>query len=439
LTTFGDFSPFLVSRTVPVTTFDNFSKSVYNRAPKVVVKEHAIMISEKMIKLTKSNSVIRAMFEEGNRLAELHGRENVYDFSLGNPNIPSPPAVNNAIIDIVTNEDLVALHGYMSNVGYPAVREEIAKSLNTRFDTHFSANNIIMSVGAAGGLNVVLKTLINPGDEVIVISPFFVEYGNYVNNYDGKLVVVPTTRFDFQPDPETVRKAITPKTKAIIINSPNNPTGVVYTEETIKELAAVLDEKSKEIGAPIYIISDEPYRELAYDGITVPFITKYYKNTIVCYSWSKSLSLPGQRIGYIVFPSEIDDYELIFDAAGIATRILGYVNAPALIQRVVAKCLYEQTNINAYDTNRKLLYNGLKNLGFEPVYPQGAFYLWLKTPGDDKEFVEAAKKYNILLVPGTAFTCPGYARIAYCVATKTIENSMPAFKKLAQELGLSEN
>jgi len=391
------------------------------------------MISEKMIKLTESNSVIRAMFEEGNRLAALYGRENVYDFSLGNPSIPSPAAVNDAIVDIVSSEDTIALHGYMSNVGYPYVREAIAKSLNKRFETSFNEKNIIMSAGAAGGLNVVLKTLVNPGDEVIVISPFFVEYGNYVSNYDGKLVIVPASRFDFQPHTDTMRKAITKKTKAVIINSPNNPTGVVYTEDTIRELAALLEEKSREYGTPIYIISDEPYRELAYDGVVVPYITKYYKNTIVCYSWSKSLSLPGQRIGYIVIPTEIDEYELIFDAAGIATRILGYVNAPALIQRVVARCLDEQTDIMAYDINRKLLYNGLVGFGFEPILPQGAFYLWLRTPGDDREFVAAAKKHNILIVPGAAFTCPGYVRIAYCVARKTIEDSLPAFEKLAAE------
>ena len=394
------------------------------------------MISEKMIKLTKSNSVIRAMFEEGNRLAALHGRENVYDFSLGNPNIPSPAAVNKAIVDIVTTEDSTAIHGYMSNAGYPAVRADIAGSLNKRFDTSFTESNIIMSVGAAGGLNVVLKTLINPGDEVIVISPFFVEYGNYVSNFDGELVIIPASRFDFQPDADTLLKAITPKTKAILINSPNNPTGVVYSKETIKQLSAVLEEKSKEYGSPIYIISDEPYRELAYDDVEVPYITKYYKNTLICYSWSKSLSLPGERIGYIVVPSEIDDFELIFDAASIATRILGYVNAPSLIQRVVAKCLDEKTDIAAYDANRVLLYTYLKEYGFEPIYPQGAFYMWLKTPNDDKEFAETAKKYNILLVPGSAFTCPGYARIAYCVAMKTIESSLPAFEKLADELGL---
>jgi len=394
------------------------------------------MISEKMIKLTKSNSVIRAMFEEGKRLAALHGRENVYDFSLGNPNIPSPPAVNDAIIEIVKNEESVVLHGYMSNIGYPEVRTAVAKSLNERFETSFDEKNIIMSVGAAGGLNVVLKTLINPNDEVIVISPFFVEYGNYVSNYDGKLVVVPASRFNFEPDPETIRAAITYKTKAVIINSPNNPTGVIYTEETIKKLAEVLTEKSKELRTSIYIISDEPYRELAYEGVEVPFVTKYYKNTIICYSWSKSLSLPGQRIGYIVLPDELDEYELIFDAAGIATRILGYVNAPSLIQKVVAKCLDEQTNIEAYDANRKLLYNSLKDLGFEAVYPQGAFYLWVKAPGTDRELVEAAKKHNILIVPGSAFTCPGYIRIAYCVSHETIERSLPAFKKLAVEFGL---
>lgn len=391
------------------------------------------MISKKMIKLTETNSIIRAMFEEGNRLAALHGRENVYDFSLGNPNIPSPAAVNDAIIDIVKSEESHALHGYMSNAGYPAVREAVANDLNKRFDSSFNEKNIVMSAGAAGGMNVILKTLLNPGDEVIVISPFFVEYGNYVSNFDGKLVIVPACRFDFEPDADTISAAITKKTKAVIFNSPNNPTGVVYSEETIKEIAVVLEKKSEENGAPIYLISDEPYRELVYDGVKVPFITKYYRNTIICYSWSKSLSLPGQRIGYVAIPSEIDDYELIFDAAGIATRILGYVNAPALIQRVVAKCLNEQTDIGAYDTNRKLLYDGLKSFGFDVLLPQGAFYLWLKTPADDKEFVAAAKKHNILIVPGTAFTSPGYARIAYCVAKKTIEDSLPAFEKLAKE------
>ena len=394
------------------------------------------MISEKMIKLSQNNSTIRAMFEEGNRLAAIYGRENVYDFSLGNPNFPAPEAVRTAVIDIITKEDPVVLHGYMSNIGYADVRTAVADSLNARFGTSFDANNIIMSSGAAGGLNVVFKTLLNPGDEVIAISPYFVEYGNYVGNYDGNIVVVPANPADFQPDPEALRAAITPRTKAIILNSPNNPTGVIYPADVIKSLAAVLEEKSRENGAPIYIVSDEPYRELAYDGIEVPFLTKYYKNTIACYSWSKSLSLSGERIGYIAIPSEIDDYQLIFDAAGIATRILGFVNAPSLIQKTVARCLDETTDIAAYDANRKLLYKCLVDCGFDPVFPQGAFYMWVKTRGDDKEFVDAAKKHNILLVPGASFACPGYARIAYCVAKKTIEDAMPGFRKLAKDLGI---
>ncbi|MDR2591097.1 MAG: pyridoxal phosphate-dependent aminotransferase [Oscillospiraceae bacterium] len=392
------------------------------------------MISEKMIKLTESNSVIRAMFEEGNRLASTYGRENVYDFSLGNPSIPSPASVNKSIIDIVNAEDSVALHGYMSNAGYPHVRELLADSLNERFDTKFTLKNIIMSAGAAGGLNVVLKTLLNPGDEIIVISPFFVEYRNYVNNFDGNLVIVPACKNTFQPDAQAISDAITPKTKAIILNSPNNPTGVVYNKDSIQKVATVLEEKSKEYGEPIYLISDEPYRELVYDDVPVPFLTKYYKNTIICYSWSKSLSLPGQRIGYIIIPSEIDDYELIFSAAEIATRILGFVNAPALIQRVVARCLDDQTDIATYDTNRMLLYEALKSYGFDVLYPQGAFYLWVKTPKDDKDFVAAAKNYRILIVPGSAFGCPGYARIAYCVSKAQIQRSLPAFIKLAEEV-----
>ncbi|MCL2045909.1 MAG: pyridoxal phosphate-dependent aminotransferase [Oscillospiraceae bacterium] len=395
------------------------------------------MISEKMIGLTQNNSVIRAMFEEGNRLAALHGRENVFDFSLGNPNFPAPQAVKKAIIDIVNEEDPVALHGYMSNIGFADVRQAIADSLNKKFSTNFDMANIIMSVGAAGGLNVVFKTLLNPGDEVIAISPYFVEYGNYVGNFDGKLVVVPANSEDFQPDPEAIGKAISAKTKAVLVNSPNNPTGVIYSEDTIKRIAKVLEEKSQEFGSPIYLVSDEPYRELAYDGIDVPYLTKYYKNTIVCYSWSKSLSLPGERIGYIVIPQEVDDYQLIFDAAGIATRILGFVNAPALIQKVVARCLDEMTDITSYDDNRKLLFSLLTECGFEPVFPQGAFYMWVKTPGSDQDFAEAAKKHNILLVPGTSFACAGYVRIAYCVAKSTIENSKEGFVKLASDLGIT--
>ena len=398
------------------------------------------MISQKMIKMTEGGSAIRAMFEEGARMAAQFGRENVYDFSLGNPNIPAPEKVRESIVRIATETDPMELHGYMSNSGYPEVRAAVAESLNRRFGTGFNENNIIMTVGAAGGLNVLLKTLLNPGDEVLVFAPYFLEYGNYVSNFDGVLKAIPARPEDnFQPSAEALRGAITPKTKALILNNPNNPTGVVYAEETIQALAAVLEEKQKELGTSIYIISDEPYRELAYDGADVPYLTKFYRNTLVGYSWSKSLSLPGERIGYIVIPSEVDDAQLIFDAAVIANRILGYVNAPSLQQRLVAECLDEQTDVAAYDQNRKALYEGLTACGFDCVYPAGAFYLWMKTPiGDDKAFSDAAKKYNILVVPGTSFACPGYVRIAYCVSHDMILRSLPAFRKLAAEFGLTK-
>ncbi|NLA87434.1 MAG: pyridoxal phosphate-dependent aminotransferase [Clostridiales bacterium] len=394
------------------------------------------MISEKMMKLAQNNSAIRAMFEEGNKMAARYGRENVFDFSLGNPNFPAPEAVKKAIVEILDSRDSVTVHGYMSNAGFESTRRAVADSLNKRFGTSLGVNNIIMSVGAAGGLNVVLKTLLNPGDEVITFAPYFVEYGNYVRNYDGVLIAVPPNTKDFQPDPEKLAAVITPKTKALIINSPNNPTGVVYSAESIRKIAAVLEAKQKEYGTSIFVISDEPYRELAYDGVEVPYLTKFYKNTIVCYSWSKSLSLPGERIGYIVIPSEADEYQLVYDAACIATRVSGFVNAPSLQQLAVEKCLDEMTDVGAYDINRKLLYNGLADCGFTCVYPQGAFYMWMKTPVDDKEFVNAAKKYNLLIVPGASFGCSGYVRIAYCVAKSTIERALPAFKKLAREYSL---
>jgi aspartate aminotransferase len=321
----------------------------------------------------------------------------------------------------------------MSNAGYADVRGAVAASLNGRFGTSFEENNIIMSVGAAGALNVVLKTLLNPGDEVVVFAPYFVEYGNYVENYDGKLVVAPPDTRDFMPDPQRLKEALTPKTKAVIVNSPNNPTGVVYSEETIKGIASALEEGQRRYGTDIYIISDEPYRELVYDGAVVPNSTKFYSNTIVCYSWSKSLSLPGERIGYIVIPSEVRDYELVYDAACIATRVLGFVNAPSLMQRAAAKCIDMHVDTAAYDKNRRRLYDILKKLGFSCVFPSGAFYLWMESPLPDAEFAKAAKRHNILLVPGSSFGCPGYVRLAYCVSPDTIERSLPAFERLAAE------
>lgn len=396
------------------------------------------MISEKMKKLANNNSVIRAMFEEGQNMAREFGAENVYDFSLGNPSVPAPTAVKNAIREILDQEDSLMVHGYMSNVGYADVRKAVAEQLNRRFGTDFDENNIIMTVGAAGGLNVILKTLLNPGDEVLTFAPYFTEYGNYVANYDGTLVVVSPNTVDFQPNLQKFAEKITPKTKAVIVNNPNNPTGVVYSAETCREMSRILREKQHEFGTDIYLISDEPYRELAYDGVEVPYLTEYYANTVVCYSWSKSLSLPGERIGYLVIPNEVSDYDLVYAAAGIATRVSGFVNAPSLMQRAVARCLEEQTDIEAYNRNREALYQGLKECGFTCIKPQGAFYLFVKTPTEDeKEFVERAKKYHILVVPGSSFACPGYVRIAYCVSHETIIHSLPYFKKLAEEYGLT--
>lgn len=395
------------------------------------------MISEKMAPLMKNNSAIRMMFEEGKKMAAVYGAENVYDFSLGNPNVPAPATVNQAIRDILEEEESTFVHGYMSNAGYEDVRDAVADSLNNRFGTAFDRNQILMTVGAASGMNVILKTILNPGDQVLAFAPYFVEYGSYVRNYDGELIVVPPNTKDFQPDLIEFEKKINEKTKAVIINTPNNPTGVIYSEETIKRIAAVLEAKQEEYKSQIVLISDEPYRELAYDGAVVPYVTKYYKNTVVCYSYSKSLSLPGERIGYLVIPKEMEEGEAVFAAATIANRVLGCVNAPSLMQRVIMRCLDSEVDIAAYDRNRNLLFNSLTEYGFECIKPEGAFYLFVKSPvADEKEFCEAAKKHHVLVVPGSSFACPGYVRIAYCVSYEQIERSLPAFKKIAEEYGL---
>lgn len=397
------------------------------------------MISGKMKPLVENNSVIRVMFEEGKRLAAIYGAENVYDFSLGNPNVPAPPEVEQAIRDTLREEESTFVHGYMSNAGYEDVRETIAQSLNSRFGTKFSQKNILMTVGAASGLNVILKTILNPGDEVIVFAPYFVEYGNYVRNYDGQLTVISPNTADFQPNLEEFAEKITGRTKAVIINTPNNPTGVVYSHETLTRLAEIMRQKTKELGTEMVLISDEPYRELAYDGVEVPYVTKYYADTVVCYSYSKSLSLPGERIGYLVIPDEFTDNEAVFTAATIANRVLGCVNAPSLMQRVIKRCIEADARVNleAYDKNRNLLYQGLKKLGFSCIKPEGAFYLFVKAPEpDEKAFCARAQKHNLLLVPGSSFACPGYVRIAYCVSADQITRAMPAFEALAQEYGL---
>lgn len=393
------------------------------------------MIAEKMKGMVANSSAIRAMFEEGNRLAEIYGAENVYDFSLGNPNVPAPQAVKQAMIELLDESDPVVLHGYTnSNSGYADVRQTVAESVNERFGTAFTGENIVMTVGAAGGLNVIFKTLLNPGDEVIAFAPYFGEYRSYTNNYDGVLVEVSPNTENFQPKLEEFEEKITPKTKIVIVNTPNNPTGVVYSEETIRKMTEIMEAKQKEYGTDIYLVSDEPYRELAYDGVEVPYLTKYYNNTIIGYSYSKSLSLPGERIGYLVIPDEVVDSDDVKSAANVATRILGFVNAPTLQQKVVAKCINEKTDLTFYNRNRETLYNGLIDCGFECIKPQGAFYLFVKSPVEnEKAFCEEAKKLHILMVPGSSFACPGYVRLAYCVSYETIVNSLPKFQELAKK------
>ncbi|MCR4589211.1 MAG: pyridoxal phosphate-dependent aminotransferase [Lachnospiraceae bacterium] len=394
------------------------------------------MIAKKMQALVNNNSVIRQMFEEGQNMAKEFGAENVYDFSLGNPNVPAPDKVRDTAIELLKNEDPLSIHGYMSNAGYPEVRKKVADSLNKRFGTSFNENNIMMTVGAAAGLNCALKALLDPGDEVLTFAPYFVEYKNYVSNYDGVLNTVLTDHETFQPDLNALESAVSAKTKALIINSPNNPTGVIYSEETIKGIAEILEKKQREYGTDIFIISDEPYRELVYTDAEVPYVTKYYDNTIVCYSFSKTLSLPGERIGYIVIPDEAADHEDLFSAVSIANRVMGCVNAPSLFQKVVAECLDSKADVEYYAKNRDKIYNTLVSYGFKCVKPEGAFYLFIETPVDDKEFVAEAKKEHILVVPGTSFALGGFVRLAYCVSYETIVNSLPAFKRLSEHYGL---
>lgn len=395
------------------------------------------MLSKNIQNALKGNSVIRAMFMEGKEMAAKIGAENVYDFSLGNPATPAPARVNQAIKDAVDELDSMELHGYMANAGYEDVRQAVADNLNKRFGTDFDFHNIVMTVGAAGGLNIILKTFLDPGDEVIAFAPYFGEYRGYVANFGGTIVEVAPNLENFQPDLIDFEAKISKKTKAVIINTPNNPTGVIYSDETMTEMAQILKKKEQEYGHEIYLISDEPYRELVYDGNPVRFLTKFYHNTIVGYSFSKSLSLPGERIGYVVVPNEVTDAADVLTGIEISNRTLGFVNAPSLIQKAVAACLDEQTDVAYYDKNRELLYNSLTNMGFTCIKPQGAFYLWVESPVEDEEaFVQAAKKHHILFVKGSAFACPGYVRIAYCVSYEKIQNSLPAFEKLAAEFEL---
>lgn len=389
-----------------------------------------------MYGLGSKSSVIRELFAYGLERKKIVGADKVYDFSLGNPSIPAPHEVKDALMKLL-EEPAEVLHGYSPASGDPKVKQMLAESVNRRFGTHFRGDNFYMTVGAAASLNISINAITNPGDEFITFAPFFPEYTVWVENAGAKLLINPADTKSFQIDFDAFEKLLSPKTKGVIINSPNNPSGVVYSEETIQKLSAVLEKKEQEYGHTIYLISDEPYREIVYDGLEVPYVTKYYKDTFVCYSYSKSLSLPGERIGYIIVPDEMADSKRVMAAVNGAGRALGFVCAPVLFQRAVAMCADVPSDIEAYARNRDLLYNGLTELGYECVRPQGAFYLFVKSPeksGDAGEFSERAKKHDVLIVPSDSFGCPGYVRISYCVAEKTIVDSMPEFKAIMEEL-----
>lgn len=391
------------------------------------------MLNEKMVGLGYRRSVIREIFEYGKKRKAEIGEENVFDFSLGNPSVPTPAAVTAALERIIKETDPVRLHGYTSAQGDMAVRAKIAESIEKRFGFPAKKDLIYMTCGAAASLTVTLNALINSGDEVIIPAPFFPEYRVFAENAGAHVVTVLCREPDFQLDIKAIENAVTEKTKAIIINSPNNPTGAVFSPDTIKALSDMLDKKQAEYGTDIYIIADEPYRELSY-GAEVPYIPKYYANTVVCYSYSKSLSLPGERIGYIFIPESARNSKKLYAAVCGAGRALGFVCAPSLMQYTVAECTDVLPDVSAYKKNRDLLFGALTDYGYEAVPPDGAFYLFVKSPEPDANaFCERAKKYELLLVPSDDFGCEGYVRISYCVTAEQIEKSLPAFKALIEE------
>lgn len=393
------------------------------------------MYNKKAYELGSVRSVIRELFEYGKARAAKYGADKVFDFSLGNPSVPPPQEVEQAIVDFVATTEPIALHGYTSAPGDAGVRAAIADYTNERFGTNFTADYIYMTCGAAAALTITLGALVTPEiDEVIAVAPYFPEYKVFAEAAGATFKVLPIARKDFQIDAEALKNTVTEKTAAIIINSPNNPSGVVYNDECLKAVAEVLGNKSAEYGHPIYIIADEPYRELVYGGVAVGFIPNYYKDSVICYSYSKSLSLPGERIGYIAVNPEAADAKEIYLAVMGAGRALGYVCAPSLMQYVVGRTLRLKPDLQAYERNRELIYGGLTEIGYECVRPDGAFYLFIKVPGgDDEKFSEKAKEYGVLVVPGTGFGAPGYVRLSYCVAYDTIKNSLEHFAALYKD------
>lgn len=393
--------------------------------------------NEKSYALGSKRSIIREIFEYSKKRASEIGTDKVYDFSLGNPSVEPPKEVLDTIMDLLNTESATVLHGYTSAQGDFGVRKTISDKINNDFKVNTTADNIYMTCGAAASLSICLKAVVNQGEECVVFAPFFTEYRVFVENAGGKLVVSTPQEKTFQIDLKDFESKITKNTKAVIINSPNNPSGVVYTKQTIQAVCDLLNKKQKEYGKDIYLIADEPYRELVYGDVEVPYLMNYYKNSLICYSYSKSLSLPGERIGYIAVNPEMNDSQSVYFAVCGAGRSLGYVCAPSLFQRVVARCINAKVNIDAYKTNRDLLYNNLCKYGYECVKPDGAFYLFVKAPTNNAySFYEKAKEHELLVVPCDDFGVKGYVRIAYCVDKKRIENSLPEFEKLAKEYNL---
>ncbi len=394
-----------------------------------------MIVSKKMYELGSKRSAIRELFEYGKQQVVKVGAENVFDFSLGNPTVPSPAIVNETLKEIMDNNDSITVHGYTSAQGDVQTRKAIADYLNNTYCTHFTENNFYMTMGAAASLSLCFKALTtSENDEFITIAPYFPEYNVFVESSGAKLVVVSADTTDFQINFNELEQKINKNTKGVIINSPNNPSGAVYSKATIEKLASLLERKSKEYNTQIFIISDEPYREIVYDGIEVPYVTKYYNNTLVCYSYSKSLSLPGERIGFVIVPDEAYESKELYAAICGAGRALGYVCAPSIFQKMLVKCIGQTGDINIYKKNRDILYNRLTELGYECFKPDGAFYMFVKALEDDADaFCEKAKEENILIVSATGFGCPGFVRIAYCVDEDMIERSFAAFKRLKEK------
>lgn len=392
------------------------------------------MISQEMIKLGTQKSVIRELFAYGLQRAEVVGDENVLDFSLGNPSVPAPKEVQDAMIDIVKNNDPKVYHGYSTSQGHAGCRKAIADNLNKRFEKEYSMNDLFITCGAAASLNIVFKALTaSADDEIIVLAPYFPEYKVFIEGQGAKMKLV-TNRNDMKLNLEGIKEAVNKNTKGLLINSPNNPSGVVYSKEEIKELTDYLKKMQEELGNDIYLISDEPYRELVFTDELVPFIPNYYDNTIICYSWSKSLSLPGERIGYIFVNDKCQDNETLMAAVGGAARVLGYVCAPTLFQFVIEKCIDVMPNLEVYKKNRDILYNGLTEMGYNVAKPDGAFYLFIEAPnGNSEEFSEKAKEHDVLVVPGAGFGTKSHLRLSYCVDTEKCEKALPVFEKLIKE------